>query len=76
LGLTFPLLSDFNREVLPLYGALEAEVMGLKNIARRSVFVVDKQGMVRYRRLADSPAQLPENEEILKALEGLVEGGH
>ena len=44
LGLTFPLLSDFKRTVSQQYGILDAE----KNVAIRTTYVVDKQGIVRH----------------------------
>ncbi len=48
LALNFPLLSDANREVIPAYGVLRPEAAGIKNVANRSVFVIDSTGMVRY----------------------------
>ncbi|MBI4464261.1 MAG: redoxin domain-containing protein [Acidobacteria bacterium] len=44
LNLSFPLLSDFKRTVTQQYGILDAE----KNLAIRTTYVVDKQGIVRY----------------------------
>ncbi len=44
LGLTFPLLSDFKREVSVKYGILNDEY----SIARRTTFVVDKKGIIRH----------------------------
>ena len=43
LGLTFPLLSDFNREVSTKYGILNTQ----RSIAVRTTYVVDKGGIVR-----------------------------
>ncbi len=43
LGLTFPLLSDFSREVSTRYGILRED----RNLAMRTTFVVDKGGIVR-----------------------------
>src|SRR5262249_35716096 len=42
--LTFPLLSDFNKEVIRSYGVLNENMIGLKGIAKRAVFVLDKDG--------------------------------
>ena len=49
LGLNFPLLSDANREVVPAYGVLRPEAAGIRNVANRSVFVVDSTGVIRYK---------------------------
>jgi peroxiredoxin Q/BCP len=43
LGLTFPLLSDFSREVSTRYGILNTQ----RNFAIRTTYVVDKNGIVR-----------------------------
>jgi peroxiredoxin Q/BCP len=46
-GLTVPLLADPDREVVKAYG-----VLGPAGLVRRSVFVVDPEGIVRYRHVA------------------------
>ena len=52
--LNFPLLSDFNKQVIRDYGAFNEDMIGLKGIAKRAVFVIDKDGIgpqrVRHRR--------------------------
>jgi peroxiredoxin len=44
LGLTFPLLSDFERKVSTQYGILNTQ----RNTAVRTTYVLDKQGIVRF----------------------------
>jgi peroxiredoxin len=68
LGITFPLLSDFNREVTRLYGVIHEEILGLKGIAKRSVFILDEKGTIRYRWVTDDPSQLPDMEEISETI--------
>ena len=43
-GLTFPLLSDFQRTVSKQYGVLNEE----KGFANRATFVIDKGGVIRH----------------------------
>lgn len=43
LGVTFPLLSDFMRNVSKDYGILDA-----RGFASRATFVVDKEGIIRH----------------------------
>src|SRR5689334_19070630 len=45
--LDFPLLSDFNKDVIRQYGVFNEDMIGLKGIAKRAVFVLDKNGVVR-----------------------------
>lgn len=68
LKLPFPLLSDFNKEVATAYGAIYDSLMGLKGVAKRAAFVIDKQGIVRYRWVSEDSNVLPEFDEIQAAL--------
>ncbi len=72
--LNFPLLCDYNREVVDLYGVAMPDFAGLREYtaAKRSVFVVDKGGVVRYRWISDDPGVEPNYEEIKHELEKLV----
>ena len=54
-GIEIPLLSDFNKEVSAGYGAQHEDLLGFKGIAKRSAFVVDGQGIVRYAWVSDNP---------------------
>ena len=44
LGVSFPLLSDFNRKVVADYGIFNAE----RGFANRATFVIDKEGKVQH----------------------------
>jgi glutaredoxin-dependent peroxiredoxin len=61
---TFPLLSDYNREVLGQYGVVNPDMIGLKNIAKRAVFVIDRNGIVRYREVLDDARNEPDYAKI------------
>ena len=53
--LGFPLLSDYNKDVIRRYDVVNPDMIGLKDIAKRAVFVIDPQGIVRHREvLADA----------------------
>src|SRR5699024_5871798 len=48
-NLNFPLLSDFNKEASKEYGSLyDTFALDLKGVSKRSAFVIDKDGIVRY----------------------------
>ncbi len=72
-NLQFPLLSDFNRKVSKLYGVLQDPWVGLgyRGVAKRSVFLIDGRGILRYRWVTDSPSDEPPYPEIVKAAEKL-----
>lgn len=69
--LGFPLLSDFNKEVLPKYGVLNPDMIGLKGIAKRAVFVIDRGGVVRHREVIEDARNEPDYDSINKALASL-----
>jgi len=67
-GLPFPLLSDADRRVIEMYGVLNDKGTG----ARRSIFVVGRDGVVHYvnpRYQVNEPSHL---EAIFHALAGLT----
>jgi len=69
--LNFPLLSDYNREVVRLYGVAETDFAGLKGYtaAKRSIFIVDRKGTVRYTWVSEDPTVEPNYGEIERTLE-------
>jgi peroxiredoxin len=69
--LTFPLLSDFNKEVIRQYGAFNEDMIGLKGIAKRAVFVIDKDGVVRHRQVLDDARNEPDYQQVYSALASL-----
>ena len=70
--LNFPLLSDFNKTVSTTYGALyDNFVFDMHGVSKRSAFVVDKQGIIRYAEVLETATDLPDFEAIHKTLEKL-----
>lgn len=70
--LNFPLLSDFNKEVSRIYGSLYEEfVFGMKGVSKRSAFVIDKDGTVRYAEVLESAGDLPNFVAIKQTLSQL-----
>jgi peroxiredoxin len=69
--LTFPILSDYNRQVIKTYGVETTDFGGLKGytVAKRSIFIVDKKGVVRYEWTTEDSTIEPEYQEIENALE-------
>jgi glutaredoxin-dependent peroxiredoxin len=69
--LQYPLLSDFNKDVMRAYDVLNADMIGLKGIAKRAVFVIDRQGTVRYKEVLDDARNEPDYEKLNGALAAL-----
>jgi peroxiredoxin len=66
--LGFLLLSDYNKEAINAYGVVNPDMIGLKNIAKRAVFVVDKGGIIRYREVLDDARNEPDYDKLRQAL--------
>jgi len=62
LKLNFPLLSDFpDGKTTQAYGVFNAD----RKLAQRSYFIIDKQGVVRYKKVLKQGEPLVENDELL-----------
>jgi len=68
LKLNYPLLSDFpGLKTMESYGVLIPD----RRLAKRSYFIIDKQGVVRYKQVLDKPGDLVPNEKLLEELKKL-----
>ena len=68
-GYTFPLLSDFNKDVSRAYDAIyENWVLDMKGVSKRSAFVIDGEGIIQYAEVLESPADIPNFEAIKETL--------
>jgi len=69
--LAFPLLSDFNKETIRDYGVLSENMIGLKGIAKRAVFVIDREGIVRHREVLEDARNEPDYDKAIAAAAAL-----
>jgi peroxiredoxin len=67
-GYNFPLLSDFNKEASTAYGSLYESLGWMKGVSKRSAFVIDKQGVVKYAEVLDVAGDLPDFDAIQSVL--------
>ncbi len=72
-GLTFPLLSDITRDVIKQYDVVFNDLAGVKGftVAKRAVFVIDRQGVIRYKWVAPEPKVEPNYAEVTAAVKKL-----
>jgi peroxiredoxin len=76
LGLTYPLLSDFSRETVKKYGVMYDDPNSAYfRMAQRAYFVIDKQGIVRYKHIMQDAGHTLDSEEILGTVQRVVTGG-
>ena len=71
-GLNFNLLSDFNKTTSEAYGSLyDTFVLDMKGVSKRSAFLIDREGIVRYAEVLESAGDVPNFDalkEVLKTL--------
>jgi len=66
-------LSDFRRQMLPAYGAMQTdEKSPVYRYAKRAYFIIDKTGTVRFAKVMDNPLDLLNPEEVLQAVKALA----
>jgi peroxiredoxin len=64
----FPLLSDYNKEVIRRYDVVNPDMIGLKDIAKRAVFVIDRDRIVRHKEVLDDARNEPDYAKVQAAL--------
>ena len=68
-GFNFPLLSDFNKDVSRDYGSLyDNWIFDMKGVSKRSAFVIDREGIIRYAEVLENAGDVPDFDKINEAL--------
>jgi peroxiredoxin len=67
--LNFSLLSDFNKEASAAYGVLYENFGWMKGVSKRSAFVIDHEGVIRYAEVLENAGDVPDFQEIDKVLQ-------
>lgn len=71
--INFSLLSDFNKEASTAYGCIYQDwILGMKGVAKRSAFVIDKEGIVRYAEVLENAGDMPNFDAVKKTLENIT----
>lgn len=67
--INFTLLSDFNKTVSKNYNSLyETFGFEMKGVSKRSAFVIDKEGKIRYSEILENASEIPDFEKINQIL--------
>lgn len=69
----FPLLSDFNKQAIKDYDIVYHDFnWGYKDVAKRATFIIDKNGIVRFKEILPVPGDFPNMDAIKEALRKIV----
>ncbi len=64
-GLPFDLLADFERTVVEQWGVMRTDVAGYRGMPMRSIFIVDKDGRVRWTWARSQDQPLPDYDLVI-----------
>ena len=72
-NLNFPLLSDYEREVGKAYGVSLANFSGMEGYtaSERAVFVIDKEGVIKFKWVGENPGVQPDYDEVQRQVDAL-----
>jgi peroxiredoxin len=71
-GLNFNLLSDFNKTTSQAYGSLyDTFVLDMKGVSKRSAFLIDREGIIRYAEVLESAGDVPNLDALKEILKNL-----
>jgi len=68
-GLPFDILIDDSREVVKAYGVWHRVGFDAWNIAKPAVFLIDREGVIRYVFVADNQTEFPDHSTLVRELE-------
>ena len=71
-GLNFNLLSDFNKTASQAYESLyDTFVLDMKGVSKRSAFLIDREGVIRYAEVLESAGDVPNLDALKDVLKNL-----
>lgn len=70
-NLNFTLLSDFNKEVSEKYDTIYQDYYGMRGVSKRSVFVIDAEGVIRHAEVLEDSGKLPDIDAVQQTLSKL-----
>ena len=65
-GLPFDLIGDFERKMVTDYGVRRDDVAGYAGMARRSIFIVDRDGVIRFRWVGSREQPQPDYDAVVE----------
>lgn len=70
-SLEMEMVSDFNKEAIRAFGVVHEEINGLKGMPKRSVFIIGKDGKIKYKWVTEVPKTPPNFDEIKSELKNI-----
>ena len=64
-GLPFDLIGDFERKMVADYGIRRDDLSGYSGVARRSIFIIDREGLIRWTWQTSPEQRLPDYDAVM-----------
>ncbi len=65
-GLPFELIGDFERKMVTDYGVKREDVAGYSGVAKRTIFVIDNEGVIRWTWVTSPEQRLPDYDLVME----------
>ena len=74
-GLPFELIGDFERKMVTDYGVRRDDVAGYSGMARRSIFIVDREEVIRWTWVSSRETPQPDYDAVLQEAKAVAGPG-
>ena len=64
-GLPYELIGDFERKMVTDYGVRRDDVAGYSGMARRSIFIIDREGVIRWTWVSSRETPQPDYDAVV-----------
>jgi peroxiredoxin len=73
-GLPYDLIGDFERKMVTDYGVRRDDVAGYSGMARRTIFIIDREGMIRWTWVASREQPQPDYDAVIEEAKRIAGG--
>lgn len=65
-GIPFELIADFERKMVTDYGVKRDDLAGYSGVARRTIFIIDHDGVIRWTWVTSPEQRLPDYDAVIE----------
>jgi peroxiredoxin len=73
-GLPYELIGDFERKMVTDYGVRRDDVAGYSGLARRSIFIIDREGIIRWTWVSSREKPQPDYDAVMTEAKQIAAG--
>ena len=73
-GLPYELIGDFERKMVTDYGVRRDDVQGYSGMARRTIFIIDSQGVIRWTWVGSREQPQPDYDAVIEEAKRVARG--